>query len=176
MQVFNDRRDKIIEELGIKTGLQRTDSTMIGANIKKMTRLSLFHKVLSNLVKDLLKHGVVPNKSKIFKYPNLNNRKLDLAFLLGFFDGDGACSNFNKKKRFTPIVSVSQSAKEILEDINEILNERNLIFRLYRKTRKSYVWYVLKTKNKMQIKKYREEFGFLYPNKRKRLKVLVENI
>jgi len=57
MQVFADGRDKYIEELGIKTGLQRTDSTMIGANIKKMTRLALFHKVLSNLVKDILKSG-----------------------------------------------------------------------------------------------------------------------
>lgn len=54
MQVFKDGRDKIIEELGIKTGLQRTDSTLIGANIKKMNRLMLFHKVLSNFVNDLL--------------------------------------------------------------------------------------------------------------------------
>jgi len=54
MPVFVDGRDKIIEELGLKTGLQRTDSTLIGANIKRMSRLMLFHKVLSNLVRDLL--------------------------------------------------------------------------------------------------------------------------
>jgi hypothetical protein len=53
MHVFKDGRDKIIKELGIKTGLQRTDSTMIEANIKKMSRLMLFHKVLSNFVTDL---------------------------------------------------------------------------------------------------------------------------
>ena len=54
-EVFKDGRDKIIEELGIKTGLQRVDSVMIAANIKKMSRLALFHKVLSNLVKCLIK-------------------------------------------------------------------------------------------------------------------------
>lgn len=51
--VFCMLRDNIIDELGIKTGTQRTDSTLIGAHIKKMSRLMLFHKVLSNLVKDM---------------------------------------------------------------------------------------------------------------------------
>jgi hypothetical protein len=53
LTVFKDIRDDIIEELGIKTGMQRTDSAMIGANIKKMSRLMLFHKTLSNLVRDI---------------------------------------------------------------------------------------------------------------------------
>ena len=55
--IFKDGRDKIISELGIKTGLQRTDSVMIGANIKRMSRFTLFHKVLSNLVKELYEHN-----------------------------------------------------------------------------------------------------------------------
>ena len=59
MQVFTDDRDKTIQELGLKTGLQRTDSTMIGANIKKMSRLMLFHKVLSNFVIDLIKMDIL---------------------------------------------------------------------------------------------------------------------
>jgi hypothetical protein len=46
--VFQMLRDDIIRELGIKTGSQRTDSTLIGANIKKMSRLMLFHNTLSN--------------------------------------------------------------------------------------------------------------------------------
>jgi len=54
LEVFKSGRDKIIEELGIKTGLQRTDSVLIQANIKRMSRLSLFHKVFSNVVKELL--------------------------------------------------------------------------------------------------------------------------
>jgi hypothetical protein len=55
--IFKDGRDKIISELGLKTGLQRTDSVMIGANIKRMSRFTLFHKVVSNLVKELYKHN-----------------------------------------------------------------------------------------------------------------------
>jgi len=57
MDVFKDGRDKIISELGLKTGLQRMDSVMIAGNIKKMNRLMLFHKVLSNLSKELEQYG-----------------------------------------------------------------------------------------------------------------------
>ena len=58
MPVFEKDRDKIIRELGLNTELQRTDSTQIGANIKKMSRLMLFHKVLSNFVGDLIKFDI----------------------------------------------------------------------------------------------------------------------
>lgn len=54
-EVFRSGRDRIIEELGLKTQAQRMDSVMIGANIKRMNRLTLFHKVLSNVVREL--HG-----------------------------------------------------------------------------------------------------------------------
>jgi hypothetical protein len=53
MNVFKDGRDKIISDLGLNTSIQRTDSVMIGANIKRMNRLMLFHKVLANLVREL---------------------------------------------------------------------------------------------------------------------------
>ena len=51
--IFSDDRDRIIKDLGLKTGLQRIDSVMIGANIKRMSRLTLFHKILSNLVRKI---------------------------------------------------------------------------------------------------------------------------
>jgi hypothetical protein len=53
--IFKDGRNRIIQDLGLKTSEQRTDSVMIGANIKRMNRLTLFHKVLSNLIKCLRK-------------------------------------------------------------------------------------------------------------------------
>lgn len=40
----------------------------------------------------LMRHGCVERKSKIITWPNLNNRELDLAFLLGYSDGDGTLS------------------------------------------------------------------------------------
>lgn len=57
-KIFEDGRDRIIKEIGIRTGALRTDSVMIEANIKRMNRISLFHKVFSNLVRDLAKNKV----------------------------------------------------------------------------------------------------------------------
>jgi hypothetical protein len=57
-QIFKDGRDKIIDDLKLNTSTQRTDSVMIGANIKRMNRLTLFHKVLSNLIKCVRKVGI----------------------------------------------------------------------------------------------------------------------
>jgi hypothetical protein len=38
---------------------------------------------------DLLKQGMKFRKSKIIEYPKLRSRSLELAFLLGYYDGDG---------------------------------------------------------------------------------------
>ena len=45
--------------------------------------------VNKTIVKDLVKWGVVPRKSKIIELPKLSKRELYLAFLLGYYDGDG---------------------------------------------------------------------------------------
>lgn len=83
------------------------------------------------------------------------------------------CSRLNQNERFTPTVSVSQSSMEILQDLNEILKVKGLRFRLTKSKRQNYVWYRLQTKDKKQIRKFQEEFGFRYHNKSKRLKELV---
>lgn len=57
MEIFKEERDRYIKELGIKTNIQRTDSVMISANIKRMNRFTLLHKTLSNLMKDILKES-----------------------------------------------------------------------------------------------------------------------
>lgn len=38
---------------------------------------------------NLIQHGCIPRKSKVIELPDLDSRELYLAFLLGFFDGDG---------------------------------------------------------------------------------------
>jgi hypothetical protein len=38
---------------------------------------------------DLIRHGLRFRKSKIIEYPKLSSRDLELAFLLGYYDGDG---------------------------------------------------------------------------------------
>ncbi|MHA2040149.1 MAG: hypothetical protein ACW98X_27410, partial [Promethearchaeota archaeon] len=45
--------------------------------------------VNKRIVDDLVKLGVVPRKSKIIELPYLDSHELYLAFLLGFYDGDG---------------------------------------------------------------------------------------
>jgi len=58
LEVFKSGRDNIIEELEIRTGLQRADSVLIQVNIKRMSRLSLFHKVFSNVARELQENKI----------------------------------------------------------------------------------------------------------------------
>ena len=54
-RVFENLRDDAIDKCNIDTSIQRADTVMIEANIKRMSRLMLFHKVMTNLVKQLQK-------------------------------------------------------------------------------------------------------------------------
>ncbi|MFX0049421.1 MAG: LAGLIDADG family homing endonuclease [Candidatus Hermodarchaeota archaeon] len=42
------------------------------------------------IINDLLKHRLKRNKSKLISFPNFEIKETKLAFLLGFFDGDGS--------------------------------------------------------------------------------------
>lgn len=53
LKVFKDGRDAFLKDIGLNTGMQRTDSVLIAANIKRMNRLMLFHKVFSNFVRGI---------------------------------------------------------------------------------------------------------------------------
>lgn len=47
--------------------------------------------ICKEMGKDLLEHGLKPKKSRSIEYPkSLGTRDLELAFLLGYYDGDGA--------------------------------------------------------------------------------------
>jgi len=48
-------------------------------------------------VAHLNKHGVVPRKSLILKYPSID-RAFDKAFMMGYFDGDG-CLTYNRVRK-----------------------------------------------------------------------------
>ena len=52
-ELFEEITDEAIESLGIQSSFQRMDSSLIGSNIKKMTRLELLIKVLQNFWKQL---------------------------------------------------------------------------------------------------------------------------
>lgn len=87
---------------------------------------SVFVKFVNKkIVKDLVKWGVVPRKSNIIELPNLSKRELYLAFLLGFYDGDG-------KTGTTRIVTGS------ILFLKQIKKHFNLPYKIYEKNSSGY--------------------------------------
>ncbi len=54
--------------------------------VSEKIRIRIARKEMGN---DLINHGLKYRKSKIIEYPKLSRRYLELAFLLGYYDGDG---------------------------------------------------------------------------------------
>jgi hypothetical protein len=82
-QKDEDTIDRFCECLGLDKGRKQY---LTGEGGKKQVRIIFACKKISN---DLLKQGLTFRKSRIIEYPHLPQRNLDLAFLLGFYDGDG---------------------------------------------------------------------------------------
>ncbi len=71
----------------------------VKANIGKKsycTRLGKYYavsiRIYGEFVKYLMNQGCTPNKTFRIKFPTFNDISLDLAFLLGFYDGDGTAA------------------------------------------------------------------------------------
>ncbi len=98
--------DRFIKALGLnpdyKNGFQRKKKT----GIKKYVRIRFKCKKME---RDLLNLGYKPAKLKETQLPSLNTRELELAFLLGFFDGDGKQGK----------TSFHLGSKKILDQIKE---------------------------------------------------------
>jgi hypothetical protein len=54
--------------------------------VYKMIKMEFKSEEFTNYLKEL---GVIPKKTFCIKLPNLGSREFEIAFLLGFFDGDG---------------------------------------------------------------------------------------
>jgi len=159
--------DKIF---GIKTNVKAVYG---GRWYRILFQSMILHRILHKLFE--MPMGYKKGKLRIPKLIKKAPLEIKKQFVIGFFDGDGMCSRYNPTKKFTKVLSVSQSDKEILEDISQILDETGLNFRLTKSKRDKYVWYRLGTKSTKQITKFQELFGFRYENKKKRLKKLVNN-
>ncbi len=83
LQVAVDKKDEQIIDSLIKS-LNAFEKNKIFQ--EKMVRLCIRNK---KLTKDLINHGIVPRKSKKIELPNFKRKEFYLAFLLGYFDGDG---------------------------------------------------------------------------------------
>ena len=77
---------------------------------------------------DLIKHGVIPKKSKIIRLPCLNSCELYLPFILGCFDGDGEEGTSR----------LWSGSREFLEDIKNKFDVPNEI--QYRESNLGSVW------------------------------------
>lgn len=105
--------EKIKKELSIEREIV-TSTTNNGFDISYLEWSSLQQKL------DLGKYGIVNNKTYLPMYlPNFADKKLKLAFILGFFDGDGSVSTYNGYLRFR----ICSHRKEILQSFVDFFIE-----------------------------------------------------
>lgn len=74
----------------------------------------------ANIKQQLMKYKIVPNKTYIGLSLNVIPDKFKLAFIKGFFDGDGSFS-FNKNTKQCKLTFTSHT-REILEEIQKYFN------------------------------------------------------
>jgi len=108
----------------IKIGFENIKTEISIKTNKKYSVLSIYNQ---KFIRDLLFHKVVPSKTKIIELPELNNQKLYLAFLLGYYDGDGTKGTSRIKSASKKFLVQIQSLFEIKYQIKTI--EKNKIIR-----------------------------------------------
>lgn len=124
--------EKIQAEIKISRPIE-DGKTNNGFYISKLSWSNLHHKeVLAN-------YGIIPNKTYFsMNVPNWDDINLQLAFILGYFDGDGtlSISQDNKYIRFR----ICAHRKEILESIVNVLIKKypNLCYSLSQDKRQLY--------------------------------------
>lgn len=81
--------------------------------------LALYSKTI---VDDLISLGVVPNKTRVIKFPNIESQYYN-HYIRGYFDGDGSIYKLNEKSRKTQRFgfSIVSGSKSLIEHIYNIL-------------------------------------------------------
>jgi hypothetical protein len=98
----------------------------------------------------LAKYDIVPNKTyKGMNLPNFENDNLKLAYILGYYDGDGCFKNDGTTCRF----EICSYDKKILEDFANIINQKiNSCKEVYKDlNRENYYTLTYSTKDVIQI-------------------------
>lgn len=81
----------------------------------------------AKIKQDIMKYGIVPNKTYIGLQLNKIPKEYQLSFIKGFFDGDGSFVYNNSTKQCT--VSFACHTKSFLEDINNYFNNKGKIYK-----------------------------------------------
>jgi len=97
----------------------------IRARTKPVFRLQVGSKDIFN---DLLKFGIMPNKTGIEVMPNIP-KKYFADFLRGYFDGDGTVSIYNRKDRNSKTILTGFTCKNktFLEIIKKTLYDSKIV-------------------------------------------------
>lgn len=86
----------------------------VGDKIYTSYRLAITSKKLKQ---DLISHGCVPNKTKLLKFPDLDNN-LKKHFIRGYVDGDGCITKHNTSKVSLEVLGTEDFLKAILDCYN----------------------------------------------------------
>lgn len=113
----------------------------------------------TKLCSDLIKHGIVPNKTGNESFPNLRE-SLNRHFIRGFLDGDGWITHNNTGSTTIGFISNYNMLKSIKSEIDKSLNIKS-IARIYNDYRTDKDIYYLEYSHRDDIKQLKK---YLYHN------------
>lgn len=100
--------------------LDYTNKHDFGYHYKNQYKLQCFSIILCN---DLVKHGVIPNKSLKLTFPTTIDKTLIRHFIRGVYDGDGSIHRFYRNPNNQPITVTITSTKMFCEGLQKSVYE-----------------------------------------------------
>lgn len=92
--------------------------------------------VSSQMVEDLERYNIIPNKTNNLQWPEKLPKYLYCDYILGYFDGDGHITSWTVKDKIYWRVGFSSSSRSFLEHISQ--NTCNIKGRIYKKSKQCY--------------------------------------
>lgn len=136
--------EKIKKEIKIERGILDTETNQ-GFKISELDWSNANHK------KQLAKFGIVPNKTyKSMQVPNLP-LDLQIAFIQGYFDGDGTFKDDGTTCRWEICSYRPEILESIADVLNKLINYSNIKFPYESKSRKNYWTLTYSTKEAFLI-------------------------
>lgn len=123
------------------------------------------HLTSEKMFSDLCKHGCVPNKSLILKFPELS-KEMAKHFIRGYFDGDGSvfinCKKWIKTPKTNPMEQYYYKLGVSFNGTQEMLSKINEYFYIgpvtKEKRRKTNCWYI----STSDQKKCKDFYNYIY--------------
>ena len=109
-----------------------SDAPIYIKNSSRGQAIAVFSITNNKLCSDLIKWGVLPNKTyKNIQMPNIP-KKFMRDFIRGYWDGDGGISiRMRNKKKSSPVLYVSRVTLDIIKNIQGEFKKKNIISNIY---------------------------------------------